>query len=57
MPDYQKMYFTLFNAITDTIDILQKAQQAAEEICISDPEPIIKIIPPSDNAKNENLNH
>ena len=54
MPDYQKMYSVLFNAITDTINILQKAQQATEEIYASAPEPIIEIIPSSDSEKNEN---
>ena len=46
MPDYQKMYFTLFNAITDAVEsmkqqnygeakkILILAQQEAEEIYI-----------------------
>ena len=47
MPDYQKMYTTLFNAITDAIetirshnygtaeDILIRAQQKTEELYIS----------------------
>ena len=51
MPDYQKMYFALFNAVTDTMDILQKAQQAAEEIFVSAPEPLIKIISSSSGEK------
>lgn len=34
MADYKKMYFTLFNAMTDTISQLQAAQQKAEEIYI-----------------------
>ena len=50
MPDYQKMYTTLFNAITDAIksiqdcnfgiakDTLIKAQQDTEELYISDEE-------------------
>ena len=50
MPDYQKMYITLFNAITDAIESLQQdnygtakevliqAQQDAEELYISDEE-------------------
>lgn len=32
MPDYQTMYFTLFNAITDAVHLLQEAQQKTEEI-------------------------
>lgn len=38
MPDYQKMYLGLFNAVTDAIELLQKAQQDAEEIYISEGE-------------------
>ena len=32
MPDYQKMYITLFNAMTDSIRLLQDAQREAEEL-------------------------
>ena len=35
--DYQKMYTTLFNSITDAIELLKKAQIDAEEIYISTP--------------------
>ena len=45
MPDYAKMYKKLFNAQTDAIDILQKAQQQTEEIYISSPESEIKLLP------------
>lgn len=50
MPDYQKMYTTLFNAITDAIqsiqqnnygiaaEILIRAQQKTEELYIIDAE-------------------
>lgn len=50
MPDYQKMYITLFDAITDAIESIQQdnygtakevliqAQQDAEELYISDEE-------------------
>lgn len=38
MPDYQRMYRGLFNAVTDAIELLQKAQQDAEEIYISEGE-------------------
>ena len=46
MADYQKMYAALFNAATDALealealdigragDILRRAQQAAEEMCL-----------------------
>lgn len=39
MPDYQKMYLDLFNSVTDAIELLQKAQQDAEESYISQGEP------------------
>ena len=35
MPNYEKMYKTLFNAMTDAIDILQKAQLETEQEYIS----------------------
>ena len=31
MPDYEKMYFELFNGVTDIIEDLKKLQQKAEE--------------------------
>ena len=31
MPDYEKLYFKLFNGITDTINALIKLQNDAEE--------------------------
>lgn len=31
MPDYKKMYFELFNGITETIENLKKLQIDAEE--------------------------
>ncbi|WRS26891.1 hypothetical protein U6B65_11205 [Oscillospiraceae bacterium MB08-C2-2] len=36
MPDYQKMYFQLFNSLTDAICILQEAQQNAEKIFLDE---------------------
>lgn len=44
MADYQKMYMTLFNAITDVIGILQKAQQVTEELYISEAQPHIMVL-------------
>lgn len=38
MSNYRAMYYKLFNAMTDAIQILQQAQQAAEEIYISSEE-------------------
>ena len=34
MADYKSMYYKLFNAFTDAIEILQKAQQETEDIYI-----------------------
>ena len=35
MSDYKKMYYELFNKITDVIESLTKIQQETEEIFIS----------------------
>ena len=35
MEDYKKMYYELFNKITDVIENLKKIQQKAEEIYLS----------------------
>ncbi|MFI3312243.1 MAG: hypothetical protein R3Y62_00010 [Eubacteriales bacterium] len=34
MPDYQKMYTTLFNQITSVIEELQEIQQKTEEMYV-----------------------
>lgn len=44
MADYQKMYSTLFNTISEVIDILQKVQQTTEELYISDEAPIVTLL-------------
>jgi len=36
MPDYQTMYFNLFNTITDAIELLKKAQQLGEQLFMMD---------------------
>ena len=38
MPDYKNMYRKLFNAVTEAIEILQKAQTDAEEMYINSTE-------------------
>ena len=49
MPDYKTMYKKLFVAVTEAIDILQKAQQETEEIYIdsseNDDNKTVKLIP------------
>ena len=48
--DYSKMYDKLFNAITDAIEIMQKAQQETEEMFISAKEPEISFIYAEDST-------
>lgn len=45
MADYQKMYLTLFNKITDTIKNLEEIQQLTEEMYISEEQPKISLSP------------
>lgn len=57
MADYAEMYKVLFRSITQAIEILQKAQQATEEIYISSKNPIITILPPNGVNENKDGNH
>ena len=43
MADYKKMYFTLFNKITDVIEDLQEIQLQTEEMFINSSETVIEI--------------
>ena len=38
MPNYEEMYFTLFNKVTEIIDELKNVQSEMEEMCINSPE-------------------
>lgn len=38
MPDYEKMYFELFNAISRSVEVLNSAQLATEDIYMSSAE-------------------
>jgi len=49
MPDHAKMYRHVFNAATDAISLLQKAQQVAEEMYISAPEPQVHVLKPGES--------
>lgn len=49
MPDYKKMYLTLFKAAEDALNILETAQLECEELYVSAQEPEITVLP----AKNE----
>lgn len=44
MPDYAKMYYQLFHAMTESIEILQRAQQDTEELYLSAKEPELYIL-------------
>ena len=35
MPDYEEMYFTLFNKVTEIIEELKRVQSEMEEMCIN----------------------
>lgn len=48
MPDYKKMYFTLFRATEQAINTLIEAQRECEELYISDPETELRVIPMPD---------
>lgn len=50
MADYKTMYTALFNAITDTILILQTAQVKTEEMFLSQEEPNITVLEPPDKT-------
>lgn len=50
MPDYEKMYLTLFRATEETVNLLLAAQRECEELYISSEEPKI-ILLPSENEK------
>ncbi|AVQ95197.1 hypothetical protein DRA42_02440 [Ethanoligenens harbinense] len=45
MPDYKEMYFSLFNSITDAIELLKYAQMKSEELYIksADDAPILSV--------------
>jgi len=51
MPDYKEMYFKLFRATEDAINILIKAQQECEEMYISSSDPVTKLTDALKEAK------
>ncbi len=55
MADYKKMYYTLFNKITDVIAELQGVQQQTEEMFISQEEQIIKLNEIKNKDKNNDM--
>lgn len=53
MPDYKKMYLTLFRATEQAINTLIEAQRECEELYISEPETELRVIPLPDRAEDE----
>ena len=53
MADHAKMYRHMFNATTDAISLLQKAQQEAEEMFVSAPPPDVRVLRPGETADKE----
>ena len=52
MPDYAAMYKKLFNSQTQAILILQKAQQATEQMYIDAPDPQLLVLHKDDTDDN-----
>ena len=52
MANYKEMYTTLFRETTKAIEILQRAQQDAEEMYIAAPEPDIRMLDVPKPAEN-----
>lgn len=50
MADYKKMYFTLFNKVTDVIEELKDVQRLSEEMYISKEDPPVSMSP-KDNQR------
>lgn len=50
MPDYQKMYITLFQRVTAAISDLQEVQRQTEEMYISSEPIVLSILEPNDLA-------
>jgi hypothetical protein len=53
MPDYKKMYFALFNAITVAVDQLQSAQRDGENTYIGSEDSPLVVLPDQENKKPE----
>jgi len=53
MPDYQKMYATIFNAATDAVSILQQAQRDSENLFIEADDTPIELFPKDNSPKDD----
>jgi hypothetical protein len=51
MPDYQKMYHSLFNDVTDAVTKLQQAQQKTEEMYMDSKETVLTSFPGTSEKK------
>ncbi len=50
MPDYKKMYFTLFKASEEAANLLIAAQRECEELYIASEEPNIVVLSEEDDT-------
>ena len=50
MPDYKKMYFTLFKASEEAVNLLIAAQRKCEELYIASEEPNIVVLSEEDDT-------
>lgn len=53
MPDYQKMYHSLFNDVTDAITKLQQAQQKTEEMYMNSQETVLTTLRSNVDVKQQ----
>ena len=53
MPDYKKMYLTLFKASEDAIKCLVEAQRECEELYLSSAEPDITLLRPEQEQERD----
>ncbi len=51
MPDYEKMYHTLFRATESAVNILIAAQRECEDLYINAPETELKFVPPPEEKE------
>ena len=54
MPNYKKMYYILFNKITDVIIELEEVQKKVEEMYISEETCILRILDTTTKEETDN---
>ncbi len=52
MPNYKELYFKLFRASEDALNLLITAQQECEELYLASGEPELQIAPPLGGKKS-----